>query len=139
MTKIKIENNSFRRGDREPEKFGSWWSETDNWIKSFSISESYGDLSVDFDLEKDKDYYLLYAEYGSGDSFGNSSGNIEYFLMYQDIDKANENLDILERTSSDDMNVNLKTDSDKDIQLSNPWYGYFEHLESVQIATIRLV
>lgn len=130
----------------------SWSRDSTNTVNEigteFTVSnkQGYNDIAVDFPIEPNKDYYLLYVEYGTGDSFGSDGGQLELIDVYEDLGVATEQLNKIEldykiyqkNTYKADYNVTLTLGNGKEVKLSCPWKGYFESLEYVQIQTIRL-
>lgn len=128
------------------EQFGEWSEDTQHDIQGFRVVEEgkYHDLVVAFNPNKDRGYFLLYVLYGSGDSFGHSSGNICIVGLYEDEAIAEENAKrIVEqneryKNSRDELgddaySVRLKDESGTEFKFHAPWNGYFEHLEDVVV------
>ena len=143
------------------------WDGDDTWvdhaIDSISVVETYGDLEVGFDINRDQIYYLLYAIYSTGDSFSSREGEIEYVGLYQDEDVANENLKRIERHHDTHEKINrrsyhlterqkkeikrlsknfsehtimLVTEDEVEYQIHVPWHGYFERLTEVTVKRV---
>src|SRR5210317_84780 len=81
---------------------------TDHNIEGFRAApeedSKYFDLVVPYEPEFDKEYYLLYAVYSTGDSFGHDDGSgIEYIGLYteNELDVARENLDRVKKHDND--------------------------------------
>ena len=102
--KIKILNDMDYDYEESDEEYGEWSSETTNNITgAVKVKENeYFDLEVN-DNFLNKEVYLLYILYSSGDSYGNSTGNIEYLDVFENYDKALEVKKIIE----DDYKENL--------------------------------
>jgi len=78
---------------------------------------SYEKFSVDFDSTE---VYVLAVVYSSGDTFGNSSGNLAIVGIYETIEQAREiEKSILSNTF--------------DPEKYHPWGGYFERIEEIKI------
>lgn len=105
-----------------------------------------GDLSIDFIPQRDKDYFLLYVKYSTGDSFGNDGGQLEIIDLYESEElaleqmrKIEEDYKIYQKNSmNSDYSINLLLNGSKPVRLSCAWKGYFEHMEDVGVETFRL-
>lgn len=112
---------------------------TDNRIRSFSLTDTYSDLSIGFIPEEDKTYYLLYAIYTTGDSFHTSSGNIEFVDLFEDEELGWENYRILQNhKEGNGYSAILKNQLGLKYSYHIPWIGYFENLESLELMPIEL-
>lgn len=121
---------------------------TDHDIIGFKTSKKYFDLTTSFKTKYNTKYYLLYVLYRTGDSFGYSTGNIEFIGLYEKLDlaKRNEKL-ILEhyKRVKDDYNapnrysIELFSSEKKKFAISCAWVGYFEFLESIEIVEIEKI
>ena len=112
---------------------------TEHFIYSFEVGSNYYDLSIDFDPEFDVDYYLLFAVYSTGDTFGYDAGyNIEFLGLYEKPETADMNKKRVEsRTKDDNEPATLLTDFGIDYEFYIPWFGYFENLDHIDVETIR--
>jgi len=117
---------------------------TDHNIQGFTVNSErqYGDVMVPYVPERGIDYYLLYAVYSTGDSFGHDSGGgIEYIGLYtkEELHIAKENERRIEAHDQDQKStLKLLMQNDKDqFDVYVPWHGYFESLDYVSIATIQ--
>jgi len=126
------------------------WDRADTYtshdIRGFVINEKYNDLLLGFKLEKDIDYYLVYVVYSTGDSFGHDSGyGIEYIDMYKTYEEATKVQKALENESPEfkygvgENMIQIKNHMGQDYDLyTGAWKGYFESVDNIDIATIRL-
>jgi hypothetical protein len=82
--------------------------------------------------------------YGSGDSFGSSSGNIEILWVFKDANVAlaaqqhwEKACNIADNSLSykDKESVTFLDDNNNEIKLSNPSAGYFETTEYITLTT----
>lgn len=96
-----------------------------------------------------QDIHLVYARYGSGDSFGHHSGQLHIIAAFTDPDVAKQTLERFEDSKNIVSFINGKDgydDSSKYYAISNsqicseyvPWNGYFERLESLELDTFPL-
>jgi len=120
---------------------------TDHNIVGFKAypdaAQSYFDLTVPYRPEDDETYYVLYAVYTTGDSFGSDPGHgIEFIGFYtkDQYDIAEENMRTIERDDgkrSENWSVTLKTpDGQGTFKQHCGWKGYFESLDFVDIADV---
>ncbi len=135
---------------------------TDHNIRGIKEAVMYSDLTVGFELEEGRTYYLIYALYSTGCSFCHETGRIEFIGLYEDEKVASENLRRLEQHHKDDqaldrwsdtsakekrkiakrhnpVSVELITEKGQEYLLHVPWHGYFENLEGVDIQPVTLV
>ena len=104
----------------------------------------YFDLTVPFEPEFGKTYYLLYAVYSTGDSFGHDAGHsIEYIGFYteDELAVAKENQRKIEdhsRNNKDSYSIKLKTpNGGRTFDQHTPWIGYFEQLDYTSVESIQ--
>lgn len=134
--------------ERSEEEYGSWSESYSNSYESISkvANKQYADVYSTIDLDK-QEGFLVWAEYSTGDSFGNSDrGSVEVLALFSSMAKALEFKKKLEdwtakkndgAYSGTDFDYNFKAKVDKqEIQFHVPWLGYFEHLDSINIESI---
>lgn len=140
------------------------WQE--HYIESISQADEnqFYDLTVEFDLDPKCEYYLLYAIYSTGDSFGHDEGRIEFVGLYENSYAANENMRRIEahyetyrqlndrwyhsskqmsktelknlEKNFDSYSVTLIANDGREYKVSVPWTGYFESLTDVRVETV---
>ena len=119
---------------------------TDHNIVGFRAAlesdSKYYDLAVPFEPDFETTYYVLYAVYSTGDSFGQDDGRgVEFIGFYteNELDIANENRRTIEAPrKSDSYSITLRTPTGgRSFKQATPWDGYFEHLDYVDIASIE--
>ncbi len=142
MTSISIIRDASCTETSVPDPEDRWeraHTSTEHYIYGFRVTGTYFDLAVRFEPEFEVDYYLLYAVYSTGDTFGHDAGgNIEFLGLYEKYETAQMNLmRVQARTSNDDAPVTLLTDFGIDYEFYIPWFGYFEGLDYVTIETIQ--
>lgn len=127
-------------GDESGEAYGyRGTTSTSHSVHSFSIvdEKKYFDVITKFKPDNKSTYYILYAVYSTGDSFGRDhEKEIEYYGLYEekDLDIAKQNLAILKGTRD---NKTFKVEL-KDQTAYIPWAGYFEDLSYVALEQIHL-
>ena len=110
---------------------------------SLANKGQYFELAVPYEPEYNKDYYVLYAVYSSGDSFGHDDGyGIEYIGLYteSELEIANENQRRIEdhyRGRKEGYSVELLTPTGKTFSQHTPWIDYFGGLDYTDIKAVR--
>jgi hypothetical protein len=107
----------------------------------------YSDIAVSFNLEEEKDYFLVVASYTRGDSFSEDEGVIEFVDLYKDEEKAKETVKVLldhfelydEDTCYSVSPINLTREEGESFPFLPPWCGYFERLEEISIVPLKLI
>ena len=107
-------------------------------IKGIKVHPEYGDIDCSFDVEPVTDYYLLYYNYASGDSFGSDTGKIEFIALYNDKELATKSYKALQKAGSNGENfVTIWNDLGQPYQenIDQNYFGGFEgsHLITVQL------
>lgn len=150
-----IGTNHCYHSESEPEEYGSWSENYDHDISGFKVvkSKEYFDLVLDFEPEKDVPYYLVYATYGTGNSFGSSSGHVSYVHLFKSVELARECIKAIQKSydrydqrgiawkEKNSLTTRYTLDSGKIIEENvdiHPWIGYFERLESIQYKIIEM-
>jgi hypothetical protein len=114
---------------------------TDHFINGFTMSGNSG-LPVGFTPVADKDYFLVYALYTTGDSFSSHSGELEYIGLYQSAEFAyniKQKLESHDDAGETRYNIDLTTEDGREYTLCIPWIGYFESLDSITVEVVRLL
>ena len=143
--KIKILNDIVHQRTESDEEYGDWSAKTIHHITgAVKVKEKeYFNLEVN-DNFLDKEVYLLYILYSSGDSFGTGSGNIEYLDIFENYDKALEVKKIIDEDyeqnpiyTSEANNLFYTKENGNIVKIPTCMYkGYFEDLESSNIQKI---
>lgn len=139
------------------EDYGEWSEEKTTEILGIESVEdnSYFDLATNEELFCGVKYFLVYACYSAGDSFGWSTGNIEYIKIFHSLSEAKlfkEDLELLEKYCKSDFKEQKPLYLDEVSTEYNwnrkfkyfgesfclPWGGYFESLEDVDIKEVSL-
>jgi hypothetical protein len=169
MTYVRVNRRSYTEVTEYADPEDEWSREstaTDHSIESIEVTRgknSYYDLAVPFEVDPSREYYLLYAIYSTGDSFGTDAGQIEYVGLYEDKNVAYENQRRIEQhsdtyqklnnrwggTSQQEKNrlkkigktfepysVRLITEAEEEFQMHVPWNGYFEELTSIEVQSV---
>ena len=150
-TEIKIIDETYGGYSRTPNYDDKWDSGdqyTDHHIRGFRIAKKtdYRDLVASFVPKKNVPYYLLYAVYDTGVSFGRDEGKIEFFDLYDNLEAAEASSKILEgftgkhkdNCSASDYSVTIFENDFKPYKTTVPWLGYFETLVGVYVETVYL-
>lgn len=124
---------------QSPEEYGDWSSHNHFSVNRVFLNKPAHamyteEFSTGFNVNVGDELHVLYIRYGTGDSFGHASGYGEVQWVFKDINVATEAAKIWE--TPDAWLVKFKIEDGSIIELSNPSYGYFEKLESVDIETM---
>lgn len=99
------------------------------------------DVLIGADVNVGDIVYIVWAEYSTGDSFGNDGGVVEYIAAFVSETKAWNCQRYIQNTGNRSHGGRTKPyeieleDGTKQV-LSCPWHGYFEHLEDVHVTEI---
>jgi hypothetical protein len=132
---VKIESRCLYEEHEEAE-YGSWCSE---WSNEFQYIKRYGENEIkhqvfhsDLKLKPGAEVFLVWAEYSTGDSFGNASrGSVEIIEIFSSKEEAKDIVDRLYRHT--EYSFTGETLSGRPVSLYCPWHGYFEHLDDIHI------
>lgn len=115
-----------------------------NWGASYSFSVDHVSLSaqdpyysgrdiitVNFDVSAGDVVFVLSMTYGTGDSFGQSSGNGEVLWIFKDIALALKTKEAI--IANDSYSITVQIEDDTYIDVHNPGHGYFDSVEDVSI------
>lgn len=81
--------------------------------------------------------YVVYMIYGSGDSFGHSSGNIDIIHCTASSDKAHALAKMI-TDNPNEYSIKFTDDFDREISIYNNGAGYFEHIDYVEVLSFDL-
>lgn len=122
-------------------------------------NDGYRTIPVSFPIKEDKEYYLLYTIWSTGDSFGRDDGSqFDGIALYIDKNKAYEAEKLIrnhanlyrEYSSSysrpknkkpkdfQDYTVNIKLEDGTILPVGAGWNGYFESLDTVDVQVVSL-
>lgn len=100
---------------------------------------SYSDLTVPFDIKPDTTYYLVYADYDTGDSFGRDGNQLEFIDLFESFQMANEAIvDIKDNTLGFETSY-TRNNGIKIEHIHAPWVGYFEYLNGIEAIPLKLI
>lgn len=111
------------------------------YIQGISVvdEKGYKDITVGFDVEKDRKYYLLWAKYGTGDSFGSNGGNLEPIDLFINKELAEIAMSKFKEERKEFDPVKYIREGMNQIQYSPPWDGYFEWLDYVSVTEVKVI
>lgn len=150
---------------------GEQWGRRDCTAEEHNITgirvvgeKEYYDLSTAFDIDPTRPYYVVYAIYSTGDSFGHDEGRIEFVGLFEDLEVAHENVRRIERHNEvynqlenrwyssakqlgkaelkklaktfEPYTVKLVTEDGQEYGVHVPWHGYFERLTDVDVRPV---
>lgn len=138
MTSVKLEvyNKAYTRHESSDEPYGDWSRDTDNDVQNLTIAKDCWDVIADFDVEVGDKLYLVWCEYGEGDSFGSSSGETEFIAVYKTKEKADACHKACKNTESGILTY--VTETGDSVEIYTPWHGYFEVLEEVHTTLLEV-
>ena len=112
--------------------------------------KGYYELQTDFDLKRNKDYYLICAFYDTGDSFSRQENRVSYLDVFSDPEKAKALVakikkdyeQYLKHKNTDrekQKGLKYTTQGGNEVTLyTGTWKGYFEDLRNVEVITVKL-
>jgi hypothetical protein len=122
-----------------PEQFGDWESRsTYEGCRVFVGNYSDGpanyrsSIKVDFEVTPGMVVYPVLVIYGTGNSFGNSSGNVHLVDVFDDIGKARGLKAAIKESAQTSQYEFIYKDKE---YYAGYWTGYFERLEDVIVET----
>ena len=143
--RVVIESECYHN-ERSDEVYGDWEERYTNSFKKVTlVNDNWSpDVTALHDFKAGDLVYLVWLEYSSGDSFGNSDrGNVESIALFKNKEDAEKLKEALEnRDKEHDPNVGYNERYSFEFQSSEgeqikysycPWKGYFENLDDVHI------
>ena len=106
-------------------------------IHSIEVADRYHDIDVPFDVEPEVVYYLVWANYNTGDSFGHDDNRVEFIDLFKTEKLAEECADIAR--ASGGYNYIFTRENGRRCTQSIPWNGYFESLNDINVEAVTLV
>lgn len=145
LTKVKVIDHIIHSEDDSMVDYDddSCWIRADTYedhhITGITVcgKDEYADIEVAFPIDDNKTYYLVYAIYDTGDSFGRDYGKLEVVGLFQNKDKAEAVKNVC-KDSEEFSSLILKTEDDVEYDYYPPWYGFFEHLQGVYVQIVRV-
>jgi hypothetical protein len=142
MTKIFVQTQIRQTEDYwDGEQYGDWREEYSYEGLEVFASEQSGQLGfytkeikTDFEPQAGQVVFPVIVQYGTGNSFGHSSGNIEVVAVYADPEKASRLRDKIAEYKSGS-GYQSSFDFEGETIYTYNWTGYFESLERVFVET----
>ena len=115
-------------------QFGDWESINMFLIKGAYHHDTFGGekFNVGFDVKPGMPVYAVYMSYDTGDSFGRSEGEGEILWVFSDPHLAKNAANHI-KNQEDQHSIEFETESGKMVKISNPGFGYFEHVNEVDV------
>lgn len=140
-TKFTVDYDSYTHTTREPYPDDDWDrgdTHTDVSINGVVMcdSDKYFDLVLPGDYDPSKPLYLLWASYDTGDSFGRDGGKAEFIDLFQDHERAQAALKVLQQATDDSFEGSYIRDDGTPIKIYVPWVGYFESLNYITVESV---
>lgn len=149
-----LEHTSYTEVTREADPEDSWGADDllTSWDITANITESdksSPDIITSFKLNFDKNYYVVYVVYNTGDSFHHHSGYECVFVeLFQEKEKADNLVKTIIKHNKDynnnkDLGENAyrlvyKDQENNNKTISCDWNGYFESIETCEVKTVNL-
>lgn len=151
---LRVDSDSYTVVEREGDPEDRW--DGDDTAATTTVNalvlageDDYRDLTVGHPVAAGDTLHLLYAVYGTGDSFSHQSGCVEWIDAYRTKAEAEKAADAIRahyrryersKNSREDpenfYSVRLPSSIGVEFTLSCPWIGYFESLEDVVVAPL---
>jgi hypothetical protein len=134
---LDLDANSYTHETTVPDPTDKWdrASTSTSWdVNGLILKEkdAYKALPCADDVKQGDEFYVVYAVYSTGDSFGHDEGaSLEFISYHKNPDLAFENKKAME--SHSDGQIQIKLDNGETVQRYCPWDGYFECLDYVQV------
>lgn len=145
MNYVRIDHTSYTQVTRERDPDDDWSGEdtnTSNYVNGLILvpEGSYHHIAVPFDIDINKSYILLWAEYSTGDSFSHDEGKVEFIDLFENVKHANAAYRAIQKANdADQSNVKYYRADGSEVNFYAPWYGYFERLSDLYIDVVRVV
>lgn len=97
----------------------------------------YSDIAVPFDVIPGETCYLVWADYNTGDSFGNDDNLVEFIDLFKSMELAEECAAIARR--ADGYYYTFKRENGQNCTQSIPWNGYFESLNAINVEAVSMI
>jgi hypothetical protein len=133
-------SNPTRYYNREDVEWGSWEERNSFegckvYVADFSKdSASYRQSTeVDFEVSPGMIVFPVFVIYGTGDSFGHSSGNVQLVDVFDDAEKARGLKEAIRKATYENYKYSFEYEGKE--YYAGSWTGYFETLEDVVVET----
>lgn len=117
-------------------QYGDWHTYSNASIESVTIDTENGEREYDSEYFKVIDgattVWVLWMSYSSGDSFGNSTGNLDILHAFGDKAVAEKAFETF-KANSKEYSIKIKDDFGTEVSLYNNGAGYFESIESLNL------
>lgn len=143
MTKIRIDYDNYRHITHHRDPKDDW--DRDNTAGDINIhgiilvgENDYQDLTVPFDIDINKSYILLWADYSTGDSFGHDDNQVEFIDLFETMDRAIAARKAFLENNGDSYSCKYIREDGTEISVHVPWSGYFEHLNDLRLEVVHV-
>lgn len=128
---------------REPVQFGSWEEGLyHELVRAYRTPDT---DEPSFNVEKfnvspapEPIVYVVWLTYTTGDSFGSSTGNLSICHCSSSLQKAEAVKKLIKEANTEEYYVEFQDDLGNPVKYANPMFGYFEHLETIDIQPMVL-
>jgi hypothetical protein len=142
MNGVKVLYNEFRHATRLPGDDDKWdRGDTAAVLDIISVKASTTPMfKVPFELEKGRTYYLVWADYSTGDSFGYDDNMVEFIDLFINKSLAEKAVVALseerEEYTPESYSRTYLREGLTYITTHVPWVGSFERLNSINITEV---
>jgi hypothetical protein len=125
------------------EQFGDWEESFSNTFEGvyLATTDSRGGehFTLPYETNEGDEVHVVWMEYGTGDSFGNSDGEHEIVWVFKNLEMAKTCVEIIRKSCDDgEYSYTFPNEQGNAIKLHNPASGYFETLQGIHINTTKL-
>jgi len=114
------------------EEYGDWSSSYDNTFLKVAKTDIHPDVVSVLDIGSGENCFVVWAEWGSGDSFGHAdSSNVEALAIFTNEGVAQEFVRILDEGS--EYTHEFSTSDGQHHRVHKGWVGHFETLDGIHI------
>ena len=115
------------------EQYGSWSESNSNYFEYVTKTDKYPDIVSSLDIKAGHPCFVVWAEWSSGDSFGQSiNGRTEALAIFETLEAANEFETKLIKPDGGYL-TKFSTQDNQQHEVRCPWTGYFEDLTDIHI------
>jgi hypothetical protein len=141
MAKISVVDYSDTMTTEHADPDDAWSADstfTSHDIQGISLEDTYGDLTVSYDIEYDVPYFLVYYIYSTGDSFHNDEGLIEFIDLYKTRYEAEKAANIIREAAINEWTATiLNSDGEAYDEYLSAVHDYFGSLNEVEVVKVE--
>lgn len=127
----------YTREPNDDDKWDSGETAAHISVNGVEFAEHYFDLVLPTEYDPLKPLFVLWANYDTGDSFGQYCNKFEAVDIFQDRARAEAAQEAL--TGSKKYSASYVRDDGTTIQYACPWHGYFENLNYLEVEEVAIL